>query len=110
METRLQEEVDTLNRVVYKARNAHRPTLLFRRMNELRRLCNGFLSCRLESKVVQICRTSQDVYILATANIPDGYFVGYTLIVLGLCARIHHLVRHAEVACDNIDEMFAEIE
>lgn len=111
---RLREEVAILNRVAYKSRNAHRPSKVFKELIHLKRLCNDFLSNRLESKVNVICKVSEDLYILATSNIPDGYFAGYTLIILGLCSRIHYLVR--EVKCirpdetDCIDEMFAEIE
>lgn len=111
---RLQEEVDTLNRVVYKSRNAHRPAHIFRKLTHLKRLCSSFLSCRLESKRSAICRASEDLYILATSNIPDGYFVGYTLIILGICSRIHYLARDVECArldeADDIGKMFAEIE
>lgn len=109
---KLSEEVETLGKVVYKSRNSHRPTKVFRKLVQLKRSCISFLSDRSETKVNFICRICEDLYILATSNIPDGYFVGYTLIVLGMCSRIHYLIKEVEcVKCKNdIDEMFEGIE
>lgn len=110
---RLKEEVEILKRVAYKAKNAHRPTKVFKKLVHLKRLCNSFLSNTVKSKVGPILKISEDLYVVATSNIPDGYFIGYTLIVLGMCSRIHYLVREVECTkeeLDEIDEMFADIE
>ncbi|CAD25441.1 hypothetical protein [Encephalitozoon cuniculi GB-M1] len=110
--SKLAEELKTLDMVVYKSRNGHRGSKVFRELVHLKRLCRSFLLKRTRSKRNEVLRMGEKLYILATSNIPDGYFVGYTLIVLGLCSRIHYLVSEAECIEDanDIDEMFAEIE
>lgn len=110
--SRLAAEVRLLDMVVYKSRNGHRGSLMFRKLVHLRRLCHSFLLSKAVSKRNKIRKVGEELYILGTSNIPDGHLIGYTLIVLGLCSRIHYSV--GEVECeeepDDIEEMFAEIE
>lgn len=109
---KLIEELEALRLVVYKSKNGHRGSRLFRKLVHLKRLSQSFLLNKVKSKKDEICRVSEELYILATSNIPEGHLISYTLIVLGLCSRIHYLV--GDIECiedtDDIDEMFAEIE
>ncbi|AFM98447.1 hypothetical protein EHEL_060750 [Encephalitozoon hellem ATCC 50504] len=108
----LKEELEILRLVIYKSKNGHRGSKLFRKLVHLKRLSQSFLLNRVKSKREEIRRVSEELYVLATSNIPEGHLISYTLIVLGLCSRIHYLVGGIECIedTDDIDEMFAEIE
>ncbi|KAM0671610.1 hypothetical protein CWI42_060790 [Ordospora colligata] len=109
---RFKAEVMILERVVYKSRNGHKGSRLFKKLVHVLRLCRMFLAARVQSKVYLVRKACEDLYILGTSNIPDGYFIGYTLVVLGISSRIHYLI--AKLKCkedqvDDIDDMFAGI-
>ncbi|KAH9411253.1 hypothetical protein HK407_06g10830 [Ordospora pajunii] len=105
-------EIVVLERVVYKSRNGHKSSRMFKKLVHVLRLCRMFLAARTKSKVHLVRKACEDLYIMATSNIPDGYFIGYTLVVLGISSRIHYLIaktRYKDDQTDDIDDMFAEI-
>ncbi|ADM11681.1 uncharacterized protein Eint_060730 [Encephalitozoon intestinalis ATCC 50506] len=108
----LAEELKILEMVVYKSKNGHRGSRLFRELVHLKRLGNLFLLDKSRSKRDKIRRVAEELYVLGTSNIPEGHLIGYTLIVLGLSSRIHYLAGgiRCDEEIDDIDEMFAEIE
>jgi hypothetical protein len=106
-------EVETARKIVYRAKNTHRATRIYQKLRLLVRLCKKLLETKAEDRVGSIIAVSQDLYILTTSNIALGEFIGYSLIILGICARIHYLVKEIEVQdreADDIEELFADIE
>jgi hypothetical protein len=107
-------EVETARKILYRAKNTHRVTRIYQKLRLLVKLCNRFLERRMQDRASSIAAASQDLYVLTTSNIAIGEFVGYSLLILGICARIHYLVRKIESErsseVDGIDALFADIE
>ncbi|KAM0678151.1 hypothetical protein BDAP_001163 [Binucleata daphniae] len=86
-------EKEVLKKFVYRIKNEHKSTMIYRKIVHLHRLTRNTdieKITSLESQTIQRC--CSDLYILATSYIALGHYLGFTYIVLGLCGRFHFLV------------------
>ncbi|KAF7684504.1 hypothetical protein TCON_0319 [Astathelohania contejeani] len=87
MNHRLRSELNLLELMVYKTKNQHRRTWVYKKLVLLNRLLN-----REPWDIERILTCCRELYILATSNLEMGHFIGYTCVILGICARIHFLI------------------
>jgi hypothetical protein len=88
----LREEAGVLRRLVYKSKNQHKNTIYFRKMVHLKRALGKVFRARTPSLRRVAASDAREIaaqlYIAASSNIPDGYFLGVTVLTLALAARI----------------------
>lgn len=99
MDDALQQEVALLRRLLYRMKNQHRATWIYKKMQHLSRTVN--------KDAVRAQAVCEDLYVLCTSSLALGHFVSLMTIVMGISARIRFLVRGR--SDDEIDAIFAHV-
>lgn len=105
----LAKEVETLNRLIYRSKNQHKSSLLFRKMVHLKRLLN--VNDLSRSDQIRITSCARDLYIIASSDLSMGFFIPLCLCVLGISARVFYLIDKCITKKNEnkIDEIFSKI-
>ncbi|KAI4293545.1 hypothetical protein PAPHI01_2819 [Pancytospora philotis] len=101
----LEAERDVLARLIYRSKNQHRTSVLFRKMEHLHRLLKR--DPYDPQKAVECC---QRLYIAGTSYLKMGHFIPLSVCVTALAARIALLItkihRLSHKKKNPIDEIF----
>ncbi|KAG0439259.1 Ribonuclease MRP protein subunit rmp1 [Dictyocoela muelleri] len=101
MVSKIECEYWLIKKIIYKTKNQHANTLIYRRLNQLKRLLKKYIEQNQISNIKEIC---EKVFILATSNIEMEHHVGFSLVIIGICARIYMLIENEE--SEIIDDIF----
>lgn len=102
MVSKIEYEYWLLKKIIYKTKNQHGNTLLYRRLNQLKRFVGRYIKHNHILKIKELC---ENVFILATSNIEMKHFIGLSLVAMGICARIYFLIEKIE--SEIIDDIFS---
>ncbi|TBU00905.1 hypothetical protein CWI38_0160p0020 [Hamiltosporidium tvaerminnensis] len=108
----LETEYKILSKVIYKSKNRHKNTFLFRKLNNLKRFIKKFKETpnTKDKYIIQVL--SQDIYLLGSSNIEIGHFISLSLVCMGLAARFKYLVEtfdFSKINTTEIDSIFENI-
>lgn len=106
---KLDAEVKILDRLVYRSKNQHKSSLMLRKMICLKRVLRiETLSIKDKARIGNCAR---DLYIVASANVCEGFFLPLCMCVLGVCARIFYLIEkcNPKQESNKIDEIFSTL-
>lgn len=88
----LQREMEILDSLIYRSKNQHKSSLMFRKMTDIKRL--------LKANTIQksrVLKSAIDLYIAASSNLSMGYFIPLSLCALGISARVFYLIQKFDV-------------
>lgn len=96
-------EVWLLRRLLYKTKNQHKSTWMYRKMRHLSKL--------LQKNRTGALKCCEELYVLCSANLALGHFVSLTVVIMGICARLRFLLPRVRLKTDvdDIDAIFADI-
>ncbi|KAM0687853.1 hypothetical protein COBT_000897 [Conglomerata obtusa] len=97
------QEYIILNKFLYRIKNEHKSTMIYRKLKHLQRLLNPCLCTEKISRIEKCEICCLDLYVLATSNIVMGHYIGYTYIILGMCARFSFLLNKIKVKNESGD-------
>ena len=106
----LEEEKAVLARLIYRSKNQHSPSLVFRRMThlhrQLRMLNNGRIGHSTKEGILE---SAQRLYIACSSDLVMGFFMPLNICTMSVAARIFYLVRKCPSGrdrrpCDGIED------
>lgn len=50
-----------------------------------------------KDSMCDIKRVAADLYILSSSNVVIGHFIGYTYVIMGICAKVYCIADELEV-------------
>lgn len=101
---RSEYELWLINKIIYKSKNQLGNTLLYRRLNQLKRFLKRFIETKETHKLKECC---ENTFLVASSNIEIKHFIGLSLVVMGICARVYMLAEQSEI--NFIDDIFKDI-
>ncbi|KAH9386184.1 uncharacterized protein NEMAJ01_1080 [Nematocida major] len=89
-------ELKTLDRILYKSKNAHRSTLYYRKAVHVQRALRKYVSESAASKKKKILlddaqERCKEAYILMSSSIPLGHNIGLAIGLMATVARLFSL-------------------
>ncbi|ELQ75922.1 hypothetical protein THOM_1109 [Trachipleistophora hominis] len=92
----LENEYKLLKQLLYKSKNQHRRTLIYKKMKEL------FKKIKKRESMCVIKNVARGLYVLSSSNIVMGHFVGFTYVIMGISAKVYCIADELEI--DEIKE------
>lgn len=90
-------EAQTLQKVVYKAKNAHRCTIYYKKTVYVNRLVKKYLKEESTTKkniiLEEIREGCMDAYVAISSNISLGHNLGLSIGMMAMVAKIHSLAK-----------------
>lgn len=86
----LENEYNLLKRMLYKSKNQHRRTFMYRKTKEL------FRKIKKRESMSIIKNVARDLYVLSSSNIPLGHFLGLTYVTMGISAKVFCIAQELE--------------
>lgn len=95
------EEFKSLQRVMYKSKNAHRSTLYYKKTIHAQRLIKKYLNSGVTKRtrkllLEEIRDRCEDAYIAVSSNIALGHNLGLAIGLMSIIARLYSLTKHLE--------------
>lgn len=87
----LENEYKLIKQLLYKSKNQHRRTLIYRKMKEL------FKKIKRREPMNVIKNVSRDLYVLTSSNVPLGHFIGFTYVIMGISAKVYCIADELEM-------------
>lgn len=106
MEIDFKHEIEILSKLIYKSKNQHKSSLIYRKMTDIRRLirkcCIPNLRDRDRNNILECAK---NLYVYSSSELSMGFFIPLNLCILGVSARLFYLVSKIDTI-NPIDEIF----
>lgn len=93
----LDKEIKIAKALIYRLKNQHKSTLMYKRLKFLVRMV------KKNDKRVPIC--CENLYLASTANLALGHFVSLSVVILGVSSRIWYLFHEKNDISEEEDEI-----
>ena len=90
--TVLNEEVNLLQRILYKNKHQHGNSLLYKTAKQIKSECSKLLLCYKDSKAEKIKEITKRGFVIFSSNLDQWHFPAFSLALMGISARIYFLI------------------